>query len=778
MAEKKKITDKKFQQDLMIKAGVIGAAALIAALLIPLFHKKSAKFAEDRNLKQERNLTNISRYFEECLKQADNGNYAMARKNLFKLKPAALKPNLQAKWYATMTDIYYKEARSTPKLRSFLVMNALNYAQRGLDTLPDREMVDSMSKIKAELYLLNEQWKPASEILMTLEARSTTPKARWQYRMDAALCFKNLKMDKKAIQLLNSVIDETDEQEIWAQAMRRKGDIYMHLTENKYSNNNYAFDPVKPYVEEFVSRSIEQYSNANKAEAIYQEVINEIKHDMHPDKMAALVKLLEIYVAKGQVQEAYTVANTIKRASSDRPYSASVYMNMAKMESRRGNLERAATYVERLILSHPGHPYMKIAFDAYYDKLKEHKMWDKAFELTLKIVKAPVSDKIRIKIIEDLHLGERKLLNYIDLSKKSNQKRVGYILDSVSEPEEGDKEIILFGKASLRFAVQDYYMADVLFSEYLREVGYEKFKEKAYYYYLASAVNDKKPPIIRAARAKIYLNNTFDSDRSQNVMLFLMAAYYDMGMWQESIDAAMKVFVNEIVKMGEEKDNYKASNEWLKAVARIGQSYEKIGRKADASNVFDTWAPEFKKSQYAASIYRDWAELAASNKQHHEALRRYNVIMPFVTKPDEFMELACLRTVQKLKINKEKARKEGLALVKKLPTKIELLSEDKIETLQRRIYKALLENSLEHDQKNLENLFNKILSIYKSESWPYTFMIKWLQKNIKNPEYKNINKYFQSAVSGPLSALKEDKVRKAITEQAKMLVMLENENVF
>ena len=778
MAEKKKISDKKAQHEWITKAGVLGAAVVIATLLIPLFHKNSAKFADERNKEQERNLTNIARYFEECIKQADNGNYAMARKNLFKLKPSALKPHLKAQWFATMTDIYYKEARATPKLRNFLVMNALNYAQRGLDTHPEREMVDSMSKIKAELYLLNEQWEPASEILMTLEARSTTPKERWQYRMDAALCFKNLKMDQKAIQLLDSVIDETDEQEIWAQAMRRKGDIYMHLTENKYSNNKYSFNPEKPYVEEFVSRSIEQYSNANKAEAIYQEVVNEINHNMHPDKIAALVKLLEIYVAKGQVQEAYTIANTIKRAASGRPAAASVYMNMARMESTRGNLDRAATYVDRLIVSHPGHPYMKMAFDAYYDKLKEYKLWDKAFELALRIVKAPVSDAIRVKIIEDLHMGENKLINYVDLQDKNNQKKIGFILDSVSEPTTEDKEVILFGKASLRFASQDYYMADVLFSEYLREVGYERFKEKAYFYYLASAVNDKKPAIVRAARAKIYLNNTFDSARSQDVMLFLMAAYYDMGMWQESIDAAMKVFVNEIVKMGEEKDSYKASNEWLKAVARIGQSYEKIGRKADASNVFDTWAPEFKKSPYAASIYKDWAELSAANGQHHEALRRYNVIMPFVTKPDEFMELACLRSIQKLKINDKNARKEGIALVKKLPTKIELLSEKKIETLKRRIYKALLENSLDHDQQNLEKLFNEILAIYKSESWPYTFMIRWLQRNIKNPEYKNINKYFQSAVSGPLSALKEDKVRKAITEQAKVLVMLENENVF
>lgn len=778
MEEPKKIVDKEQQQAFVKKMGIIATAVVVSAAIIPFVHQASQEFAKERNQVKDINLRNINRYFNECRKQADEGNFILARKNLLKLKPAALKPDLQGVWFETMTNIYFKEARANPSKRNFLVMNALNYAQRGIDANPTREMVDTMSKIKAELYLLNNQWEPASELLMKLEARSITPRDRWQYRMDAALCFKNLKMDEKAIQLLDSVIDETDEQEIWAEAMRRKADIYLMATQNKYSKNGYAFNPEKPAVEEFISRSIEQFSNTNKAQAIYQQVVDEIHHNMHPEKLKAMVQLLEIYVQKGQAQEAYAIANAIKRSAADRPASAAVYLNMARLEMRRGNIDRAATYIDRLITTHPAHPYMGLAFDEYFSKLKETGQWQKAFELSYRIVQAPVQDNIRLKIIEELQLGNNKLLSHLDLKDKGIRKEIEYILDSTSNPLPADMEIILFSKASLSFVTNDFYMTDILMSKYLREISYEKYREQAYYYYLVSAVNSNKPPIIRALRSRIYLNNTYNSQRSQDVMLYLMAAYYDMGMWEESIDAAMKVFVNEIVKMGEQKENYKASNEWLKAVARIGQSYEKIGRKADATNVFDTWAPEFKKSPYAATIYRDWAELASENKQHHEALRRYNVIMPYVSKPDEFLELACLRSIQKLKINSENARKEANSLVKKLPTKIDLLPEDKIEDLKRRIYQGLLENTLKYDQPNLEKLFNKILENYKSEPWPYTFMIKWLQENLNTPEYKNVNKFFQSVVAGPLSALKEDKVKKAIMEQAEMLVTLEKENVF
>ncbi|MCM8541671.1 MAG: hypothetical protein NE328_15490 [Lentisphaeraceae bacterium] len=778
MEETKKITDKNRQIEIAKKVGIIACSVLISGAVIASIHKSSQEFAKERLEEKDKNIRNINHYFNECKKQAIEGNYAMARKNLFKITPDALKPELKALWFETMTEIYFQEARAFPEKRDFLVLNALNYAQRGLDIFPDRVTADNLSKVKAELYLLNKQYKPASELLLNLEARSTTPKDRWQFRMDAAFCFKQMKMNKKAIQLLDSVIDETDEQEIWAQAMRRKGDIYLKNTDTTPENYSYKFEPSTPVIPIMINQSIEQFNSTNKAQSIYQEVVDGIPHNMHPEKIRCLVNLLEIFAQKGSIQEAYTIANAIKRSASSRPEAASVYTNMAKLEARRGNLERAATYMDHMITSHPDHHLMEDAFQSYYSQLKKAEKWDVAFDLVFRLVSAPTTNTIRMQIIEDFHLGEDKLLNNIDMSKTENQKKVTSIIESVVLPSEEDKEVILFAKASFHFATKNYYMADVLFSQYLKEMIYEKFREQAFYYYLASAVNDNKPPILRALRAKIYLNNTYHEARSQDVTLYLMAAYYDMGMWEESIEAAMKVFVNEIVKMGEEKENYRANEEWLKAVARIGQSYERIGRKADASNVFDTWAPEFKKSPYAASIYSDWAQLASSNRQHHEALRRYNVIMPYVIKPEEFLELASLRCIQKLKINFKEARKEGYGLVKKLPSKIELLGEEKVDTLTRDIYKALLENSLSHDHDNIENLFTKILSLYKSEPWPYTFIIKWLQDNLDSPEYKNINKYFQTAVSGPLSALKEDKVKNAIMQQAKMLIMLEKENVF
>ena len=118
-----------------------------------------------------------------------------------------------------------------------------------------------------------------------------------------------------------------------------------------------------------------------------------------------------------------------------------------------------------------------------------------------------------------------------------------------------------------------------------------------------------------------------------------MSAYYDMDLWDKSIDAAMKVFVNEIVRMGEENENYQASDEWLKAVARIGQSYERLGQNTKAQSVFNTWSKEFRKSPYAASIYADWAKIASDKGQHREALRRLNIILPYIKKPEDYLLL-------------------------------------------------------------------------------------------------------------------------------------------
>ena len=50
--------------------------------------------------------------------------------------------------------------------------------------------------------------------------------------------------------------------------------------------------------------------------------------------------------------------------------------------------------------------------------------------------------------------------------------------------------------------------------------------------------------------------------------------------------------------------------------------------------------------------------------------------------------------------------------------------------------------------------------------------------NVDEGKYKKARVFIKKSLLGPLSALKEDKVRNAIRKQAQLLMALESENVF
>ena len=222
---------------------------------------------------------------------------------------------------------------------------------------------------------------------------------------------------------------------------------------------------------------------------------------------------------------------------------------------------------------------------SYYELLKKRQEWARAFNLGHTITQSNVSLDSKIKIIQDLYSGE-PLIENNDLTLPGAQVKVQKMLDSIVTNDHEILSILQFARASDKFSQGKYYEADKHFSEYLQTPGFNEFKEQAHFYYLMSSVNAGLPPVVQALRAKLYLNNTYNAKRSQQVMIYLMSAYYDMDLWDKSIDAAMKVFVNEIVRMGEENENYQASDEWLKAVTRIGQSYERLGQNTKAQSVF------------------------------------------------------------------------------------------------------------------------------------------------------------------------------------------------
>jgi tetratricopeptide (TPR) repeat protein len=777
MNELKKINKPSSKSSKKLKLAAMVAGSLTALIALPVIRLQVIKYAETREQEKRKNELDADKYLDECLTMAAEGNFLIARNSLHRLNPHKMKSTLKAKWFTTMTKIYQMQANVNTDNQQFYIMQALTYAQRGLMAGANQNVRDNLQQMKAQLFILNEQWEAAAAIYEDLQTRTKTPRDRWKYRLTIADCYRNLDEYDKAIRLLDSVIDETDEESTWANALRRKADILHRKTQIKHNISNVPFDPSNNLLTYTVNTSLENMGILLEAEQYYLELVKGISVNVHPDKMKALEKLLEIYVNRGQTLESYRYANLLKKASGDRPYSAAVYMHMARLEVSRNSLDKAERYLTRLINSHPESPQTEPALIDYYELLKKKKEWAKAFRLAHKITQSAVGMNTKIHVIQDLVLGGILIENN-DLSAKDTQNKVTAMFDSIETDDNEQQGILEFARASNEFTLGHYYNSDVHFSKYLRTPGFNVYKEQAHYYYLLSAVKANLPPVVQALRAKLYLNNTYNSKHSQEAMLYLMSAYYDMDLWDQSIDAAMKVFVNEIVRMGEEHENYKASDEWLKAVARIGQSYEKLGEDTKAQSVFTTWSKEFKKSPYAASIYADWAQIASDRGQHREALRRLNIIMPFIKKPNDFLLLVSMSCIQKLKVNDANAWKEAKALVQQLPKKKKKLDPQKVERLLKDIHIAMLENAIEHHPEKAEETFNLTLKKYNGSPWPYNLIIKWLHKNRDSKNFKDINVFLQKAVSGPLSALNEGELRRAIKDQADLLVAMENENIY
>ena len=776
MNELKKISDKR-QSSKSLKVGSVVIAVAIAAGLLPFIKQSADQLGEKRDTEKKEILKRSEKFILSCLDKAADGNFHIAKKSLEKLNPGELNTDLRAKWFTTMTKILQMEADVYKDRRQFLIMQALTYAQRGILAGTKQSVIDNLNQMKARLYLMNQQWEPAAKILQDLQSRTKSPKERWKHRLTIAHCQNQLGNYQKALHLLDSVIDETDEETTWATALRRKADILFKISQVEHNISEVPFDPQNSLLTLTVDSTLDSMSTLLEAEAYYRELVENIPSNIHPDKMKALERLLEIYVNRKQSIEAYQFANMLKRAAGDRPYSAPVFKHMARLEIEKNNLKRAENYLLRLIKSHPESEHTEPALMDYYKLLKKRKEWARAFNLGHTITQSNVSDDSKIEIIEDLILGE-PLISNNDLTLEGVQPKVIQILNSVNTNDHELQSIIQFAKASNRFNLGKYYEADKHFSEYLQTPGFNRFKEQAHFYYLLSAVNADLPPVVQALRARLYLNNTFNAKRSQQVMIYLMSAYYDMDLWDKSIEAAMKVFVSEIVRMGEENEDYQASDEWLKAVARIGQSYERLGQNTKAQSVFKTWAKEFRKSPYAASIYADWAQIASDKGNHREALRRLNIIMPYIKKPNDFMLLISMSCIQKLKVNDKDAWKDAAALIKQLPKKKDKLGEEKIAGLLKEIHMAMLENSIQFNPEKAEESFNLALEKYKSDPWPYNLIIKWLQNNKDSENYRSVSNFLQKAAAGPLTALPEGKLRKAIKDQVDLLVAMENENVF
>ena len=170
MNETKKISDKQHSNKLL-KIGSVIVAAGITAVALPAIKQAATQLGEQRDAEKKAILKKSDKYISECLDMAEESGFHIAKRSLERLNPNKLNPDLRAKWFTTMTTIFQMEAEVYKDKKQFLIMQALTYAQRGILAGAKQSVVDNLSQMKAQLYLMNEQWAPAAEML----PRSTKP---------------------------------------------------------------------------------------------------------------------------------------------------------------------------------------------------------------------------------------------------------------------------------------------------------------------------------------------------------------------------------------------------------------------------------------------------------------------------------------------------------------------------------------------------------------------------------------------------------------------------
>ena len=72
-------------------------------------------------------------------------------------------------------------------------------------------------------------------------------------------------MIKESIKILTSVIDETDDEDLWAESMRKKSDMLWEMSGINEKQLNYNFDPKNEYLGTVIDSTVSRFKYSFEA---------------------------------------------------------------------------------------------------------------------------------------------------------------------------------------------------------------------------------------------------------------------------------------------------------------------------------------------------------------------------------------------------------------------------------------------------------------------------------------------------------------------------------
>ncbi len=613
--------------------------------------------------------------------------------------------------YLTIANFVDRYCTDSPGYRD-CTLYATKYYHRAYLLSKDSEDKKELNRKLAQFMIMQEDWEKAAATIEETQSYLMSPVERWRSGMLWAECQFQLGKESAALTELRKITEESDSEDIWAEALRTVADLLVSICEDDKRFERYRTATDNPDV---TCESLKKQARGH-----YEQLVKELTV-LHREHHRAQAGLLRLVASNNEVDLAYDTVNAVIASSIPRQYKLAALQELADMESRAGNVDAAASLLlevfERFNINDvPARSLEKLA--STFGRLGR---WRQLFGILEKSTAEAENCEICMEILRNFYPRDNGLLQHLNLADTKNgllerSQNVVHALSRVKSgfcPELDDS--VLFVNAVLNFHAEAYEAAEKQFAQYLQNSVYHYHDEDVHYLNLVAALRLKRDPTVLALRANLYLQKFPDGAHIDEAIVTTLSAHYEMGLYEAALEIAKRSFIKEVASMGEE--NAPTSDvQWITAVANIGQCYANLGFHEKANQIFRTYRNELLSIPQGVTAYINWIQVAVKNGQYFEAVRRYDVAVPRIADPVENMKVQVDRDILALAHNYPKAYDQGQTTLRNLIANTDM--DPTVKAMQmRRLYEAFLAQAMVRNPRRADALLAAVRKSFREQDW-------------------------------------------------------------
>ena len=644
----------------------------------------------------------------------------------------------------------------------------------------------------AEMYYDNKDYAKALQTLQRSKELQTLPADRWRFKMIEADCLRSSEKPYGSATAFASVADECEDKAIWGDAIVRHGETLLDVASDPKLIKLYlSKDGLAPIEGELSAATIEDERKKliSVATDDFEKAITKMNSFDNPSA-AAKLGLLRISVLKKDKKGAYEIVNAIQSSPMLMRDKAESLVVLARLHESVGEYKKAINLLETCSQNYPlTSMFIPVSLDLYeyYKKADE---WEKAFTVTERIVmRGPDTATIR-RLIDDLSPENSEMLDLIRGSSSRDHyiDRLQVMLDKIkaTRPEawkliQHQANLIL---STLLFISDKYPQAEKAIAGSLAVPMVPKnISDELLHLDLQCALLGNSSPAVIIIRAKRYLHSFPVGKYYQDALAAMLDAYFDMGLYESALEISRRLYMDDLMRRSA---NGKPSKYWIRTVARIGECYAKLGEKDPAlydraNMVLRDNAKSILASESPYEAFKTWAKIAESRGQVYEAMRRFDIVIPFLKDPSEKASMIVARYLLQLKVGNDKDFEANRELLAKIGAS-DKISADLKHGLRCELYRGLLEFAFRAKPDAVPELLGEIMKEFKGESWPQYWILLALSKLYGQEALDTMSRKYEETLSGDSAFQSKDSletvqfIRKQLELIQKLLVIDDKSN--